>query len=227
MIESKGVIGVIAQETARYSWFAASLTEIAAPEGTKIHWAFGHDIAENANMLVRNMYEADAQWLWILGDDHTFNPQTLARLLEHDKDIVVPLCLMRNPPYRPVIFADENNRVDLNEHPDGGLIEVHAAGSGGMLIKREVFNFMVEPWFEAGVRSSVQLGEDVYFCEKAREAGFSVWADLDITFGHCTTSVVWPVREPDGWTFGFSMAGGFQITMPPGFQAYADGMAAQ
>lgn len=224
-----GLIGVIAQETGRYNFFAASLTSLETEEGDEIKWWFGHDIADNANRLVEHLYRGDHEWLWILGDDHTFSPGLLQRLLAQDCDIVVPLCLQRNPPYRPVIHSGWEDEalatrilVDLNDHPSGGLIEVLSAGSAGMLIRREVFDAVPAPWFESGKLSSVQLGEDVYFCDKAREQGFRIFADLDAMLGHCTSTVVWPVREDDGWTFGFSMAGGFTITMPPGVQAYAD-----
>lgn len=214
-----GLIGVIAQETSRFSMFAASLTGLEAPEGTTIKWIFGHDIAANANLLVHEMYERDADWLWILGDDHSFSPTILTRLLAHDVDIIVPLCLMRNAPYRPVIYSGVEDgvriRVNLDDHPQGGLIAVHSAGSGGMLVKREVFDAIEDPWFESGVDSSVQLGEDLYFCDKARDIGAVVMCDLDIPFGHCSTTVVWPVREADGWTYGFSMMGGYSITLPP------------
>lgn len=215
-----GLIGVIAQETSRFSMFAASLTGLERPEGSSVKWIFGHDIADNANLLVRQMYENDHEWLWILGDDHAFSPTILKRLLAHDVEIIVPLCLMRNIPFQPVIYSHVDAegrrvRVDLNDYPGGGRIAVQSAGSGGMLIKREVFDALSDPWFEAGVDSSVQLGEDIYFCDKASEEGFIVYCDLDTPMGHCSTSVVWPVNEPDGWTYGFSMMGGFQITMPP------------
>lgn len=239
-----GLVGIIAQETARYSMFAASLSDLDIPEGSNIKWWFGHDIADNTNNLVREMYRQDKDWLWIMGDDHVFSPDLLNKLLAHDKEIVVPLCLMRNPPYRPVIFSSVNTdkfdstsdvtstaafskienriRINLDEYPDGGLVKIHSAGNAGMLIRREVFDFMPEPWFEAGRLSSVQLAEDLFFCDKARNANFELWADLDSSLGHCTSSVVWPVKEPDGWTFAFSMMGGFELTMPPAIQSYAD-----
>ncbi len=218
-----GLVGVVAQETARFSMFGASLTALEKPEGAQVKWWFGHNIAENANALVHEMYRQEKDWLWLLGDDHSFSPGLLNRLLAHEVEIVAPLCLMRNPPYRPVALQARGERLDLGNYPDGGLVNVWACGSGGMLIRRPVFDALDEPWFEAGVNSSVQLGEDIYFTRKAAKAGFQTFCDLDSALGHCTTSVVWPVKEADGWTFGFSMMGGFEITMPPGSSwAYAD-----
>lgn len=234
-----GLIGVIAQETARYSIFAASLTGLKTPPDTEVKWIFGHSIADNTNQLVEAMLLRGDDWLWILGDDHSFSPNMLNRLLAQDVDVIVPLCLMRTPPYGPVIFSGYNAYpedmrripVDLNQHPDGGLIEVHSAGSGGMLIRRNVFDKVEAPrrepgtarcWFEAGQVGPHVLGEDVHFCDKARHAGVKIHCDLDVVLGHCVSGAVWPVREPDGWTFGFSMMGGFEITLPPSFKQYAE-----
>lgn len=221
-----GLVGVIAQETARYSMFSASLTSLDLPKGTIIKWWWGHSIADNCNALVREMYEQEKDWLWLLGDDHTFSPQTLNRLNDWEKDIIVPLCVMRAPPYLPVLFsgfsddpdhpAYARERLDLDDYPQAGVVPVHSAGSAGMLIRRSVFDALEDPWFEAAVLDGQQLGEDLYFCDKARAQGFEIYADLDTKMGHCLTAVAWPVQTSEGWTFGFTMMGGFEIVMPPG-----------
>lgn len=228
MIHPPGLIGVIAQETSRYTMFAASMTSLDIPDRSEVKWIFGHDIAANTNMLVREMLDRPwAEWLWIMGDDHAFSPPILKKLLDREKDIVVPLCLQRNAPYRPVALeAIEDDgklkRLDLDLFPFGGVVEVVACGSAGMLIRRKVLVAMDPPWFESGVLVDGQLMEDLYFCVKARQEGFEVWCDLDTMLGHCSTTVVWPVLEEDGWTFGFSMMGGFQLTMPRYIRQYAD-----
>lgn len=218
-----GMVGIIAQDTARFSPFAASLTGLEVPDATAIKWIIGHSIASSTNMLVRAMLETDgAEWLWILGDDHTFNGTVLHRLLDHEKDIVVPNCLMRFPPYKPVSFtgfAEEGSmlrrRLNLADHPNGGLVPIHSAGSGGMLVRRRVFEALEDPWFEAAHVSSVEIGEDVRFCDKAREEGFGIYADLDTSLGHMTTATVWPVKHAGGWTYGFGFTGGSTVAMPP------------
>lgn len=222
-----GTVGVIAQDTARFSMFAASVTSLRVPEGSMIQWVLGQGIADNCNRLVRanepKGIGMHGDWLWLLGDDHAFAPQTLMRLLAHDVDIVVPLCLTRQPPFTPVIFSgwtdDEHiyrNYVRLSEHPNGGLVPVHSAGSAGMLIKRHVFEELADPWFEMGAISGEFLAEDLWFCDKAREAGFSIYADLDTKFGHITSTIVWPQKLDDGWSFGFGFPEGFTINMPVG-----------
>jgi hypothetical protein len=229
-----GMVAVVAQDTARYSMFAASLTGLNVPPGTTIKWEIGHSIADSLNDVAASFLDlSDGDWLFLLNDDHAFAPGLLGRLLDHEKDIVVPLCYTRVPPYKPVVysgFADDagpnvRRRVDLNDHPLGGLIPVHSAGGAGMLIRRRVLEAVERPWFEMGMVASTQMGEDVYFCDKARAAGFGIHADLDARLGHCTTAVVWPAKEPSGWTYGFAFPGGLQLTMPS--DAWADADAAR
>jgi len=68
------------------------------------------------------------------------------------------------------------------------VFPVDAAGSAGMLIKREVLDEMGDPWFYSTKDTEgrgVVLNEDVTFCTRARhEHGFTVYASADSTMGH-------------------------------------------
>lgn len=223
-----GLIGVIAQETSRFSYFAQSLSAVDRPDGTSVYWHLGWDVAENTNMVVDEMIRRDADWLWLLNDDHAFSPDTLTKLLAHNLPMVVPLYLQRNPPYKPTCgVIDELLRgtragdpiprkaLPLGACLDRGLVPIDFAGGAGMLIRREVFDKVPRPWFESGKLTPGQLNEDFYFCDKVKAAGVEIFCDVGVHLGHCQTSVIWPVPEPDGWTFAFSFTGGYSITVPP------------
>jgi hypothetical protein len=229
-----GTVGVIAQDTARFSMFAASVTSLQVPAGTRIDWVLGNDITEGCNRLIRGDGEQgvgiEGDWFWLLGDDHAFPPFTLMNLLAHDVDIVVPLCLTRQPPFEPVIFSgwlDEDRslrrRVRLDDHPDGGLVEIHSGGSAGMLVRRHVLEALEDPWFRKYPVDGRYFAEDLYFCDLAREAGFKLYCDLDTKFGHITSSIVWPQKLAEGWSFGFGFPQGFMLTMPHGTWVDPDG----
>lgn len=218
MSHPPGMVGVIAHDAARFSLFGVSMSNLDKPEGSTVRWKLGVNLAENLNRLVRDCLDSDADWLWLLGDDHAFESHMLTTLLDHDVDIVVPLCLRRWPPFQPVFFVGESERRlgDLNEYPDGGLIEIHSVGSGAMLIRREVLESMRDPWFEYGALDHEQLSEDLWFCDKARLRNFRIWCDLDLPLGHITSTVVWPQNRADGWSFGLGFPEGMVISMPPG-----------
>jgi hypothetical protein len=88
---------------------------------------------------------------------------------------------------------DENGvRQLVYTMPDStGLEEVGSIGTGIMLIKKEVFQNMSEPWFDMPwqVGKRGYMGEDVFFCKKAQELGFKVYIDHDVSkeIGHIGT----------------------------------------
>jgi hypothetical protein len=183
-----GTIGVLSGDLTRYSDFVLALMHQTLPPGSKMVWTRGADVVGNMNQMVRGMV---GEWLWILGDDHVFDGNLLQRLLVHDVDVVVPLCLKRLPPYDPVVYSHQNEDglyVGYTDLPAHGLVPVHAAGSAGMLVKRYVFDALTEPMFE----SHGGLNEDLTFCAKVREAGFQIWCDVDSTIGHIGQVSVWP-----------------------------------
>jgi len=214
-----GVIGIPCNDAARYSFFSASLSHIVAPSNTQIRWAFGSDRIRGRNNLVRESLEVGSEWMWFLDDDHCFSPFLLRQLLAHEVSIVTPIYLQRTMPFAPVVYTDreddEQTYVPLflpdysTDHAE--LVPIRAAGTGGMLIRSEVFRAIGEPWFEHGYAS-----EDLIFCEKAREAGFELYCDLQAHLGHITTTVVWPAREDESWQVGFTLADNLTMTIPIG-----------
>ncbi len=81
-----------------------------------------------------------------------------------------------------VTFRDDltSERVYTEEWCTG-LEEVSAIGMGLMLIKAEVFRKMAKPWFHIHYQNGVYSGEDIWFCRSARETGFKVMLDHDIS----------------------------------------------
>lgn len=199
-IRGGGTIGVIASDLARYSDFCLAMSILAKPPETRIIWTKTTDVVGNANAICRKMM---GEWVWIMGDDHVFNPDILLRLLEHEVDIVVPLVFTRTPPYKPVVMSaphgsDEQGHLEYEVAwlPGEGLHEVYAAGSAGMLIRRHVLEAIGDPWFATDGRG---LNEDLTFCAKAREAGAKIYCDVDVQMGHIAPHTVWPEHRDGGW----------------------------
>ena len=217
-----GTIAIASGDLARYPGFTVSLLHMLRPPGTEFVWQVGINVAANFNACIRRM---TGEWLWILGDDHILAPDTLIRLLDHDVDVVVPVCVRRRPPFIPVLFKEPQADTPPGQFPpwhwrdlpQHGLHEVTVAGTAGMLIKRRVFEDTgPDPWFEVGQLGSDQMNEDTHFCTKIQRAGYKIYADLDTYIGHLTPSCLWPTKTSTGeWTITLDLGNNVKFQIPP------------
>jgi hypothetical protein len=202
------------QETGRYTAFTESMTGLQTPEGSLISFKYGTDIPNGMSWLADNMV---GEWLFIMGDDHCFHPDLLMRLLDHNVDVVVPVCLMRQRPFAPVVRVDDEGHViDLTKAATSGLVKIHSAGSAGMLIRKHVIDKVREKFGPVFERRP-DVSEDFLFCERVRGLGLDIHCDLGQTLGHLTATAIWPGKGPDGkWCQNFVVADSFliQVAMP-------------
>jgi hypothetical protein len=147
-----------------------------------------------------------------MDDDHAFSPDLLEKLLRWQLPLVVPVCLTRAAPFAPVTFTERVGEdrylpVYLPEQETEGLVQLVAGGTAGMLIHRNVLSAMKPPWFEYGFAS-----EDILFCNKAMDLGFTLHCDLSARLGHITTATVWPTVHEDEWAVGLTVGSVGQTT---------------
>jgi len=81
----------------------------------------------------------------------------------------------------------------LPEDDQDVLVERAAVGMAFTLIKREVFEKVLPDWRETDKKGELPqwfkladgvAGEDGYFCELAKRAGYTVWLDRSVIVGH-------------------------------------------
>jgi hypothetical protein len=145
---------------------------------------------QRAELCLDAMREKCTHVLFI-DSDMRFPHDMIERLLQHDLDIVATNCARRRMPTGPTaqIYKENGERELVYTMPEStGLQEVGSVGMGVMLIKANVFAALSEPWFETPWRNDKRgyIGEDVFFCKKARDAGFKIWIDHDVSkeIGH-------------------------------------------
>lgn len=207
-----GIVGVIANDSARYSLFWSCMDHLQMPNGWRKEHLIGGDWCGARNTLCELTLESDAEYLWFMDDDHAFSPDLLMKLLRHNEDLVMPVCLTRSAPFAPVTFTervgdDRYLPIYLPEQEEQGLVELVAGGCAGMLIHRNVLEAVDRPWFEYGFAS-----EDILFCNKAVDKGFALYCDLSARLGHITTGVVWPTVAEGDWVVGVSLGSVGQTT---------------
>jgi hypothetical protein len=134
----------------------------------------------------------DATHFLFIDSDMVFPDDILLRLLEHDKDMVTVSAYRKGPPHFPVVSiqADEDDIFrPIHIKPENGkLRRVTSAGTGVVLIKREVFEKMFFPWFQTEYVDPI--GED------AEQESFKLYCDFSIEIGHIGKKVyTWKDHE--------------------------------
>jgi len=121
-----------------------------------------------------------------IDDDMRFPADCADRLLARNKPIVAANYVCRVFPVVP-LSAKNGERVYSNGK--SGLESVDHAPAGMMMIETSVFDRLPMPWFNTQFlpeTPSEYMGEDVFFCRLAREHGYDVWIDHDLSheIGH-------------------------------------------
>jgi hypothetical protein len=150
-----------------------------------LYTSHGTLIASQRMELARQALEEKADYLLWLDSDMRFPRETIGHLILRDKPIVAANYATRRMPVKPVAMMDNNGEIGrVYTAPDSeGLQPVDYIGMGVMMVKREVFEKVEAPWFAIPYSTigNHYIGEDVFFCRKAREAGYEVLVDHDLS----------------------------------------------
>lgn len=189
-----GTIVVAAASMPRYYEFQFSLDAVGAPVGSKQLVIRSCDITQNFNDGVKQMV---GDWVWFLGDDHSFEPGLLIKLLNHHVDIVVPITPCKSAPFMPCMMhgPEDYNEVWHEDMPlyhwselsGTGLLPLPKGdfiGQAGMLVRKNVLDTLGYPWFKCGQLDPGRLQEDLDFCHRVQQAGFTVYVDQDTILDH-------------------------------------------
>lgn len=205
----------------------------------KIPLAFGTIANESLvtrarNVLLAYFLNSDYTHLMFIDADIEFKTEDFLKLYVHDKDVVVGAypkkgvnwmhikesiltdpAMQHTPQQIGALGSDyainfkfnsiENKTVAV----ENGLIRLHDAGTGFMMIKREAILKMIEHYPELKYKNDVQMGgvdlkdnfyalfdtmidpkdkrylsEDYTFCRRWQEMGGDIWLDPSISLNH-------------------------------------------
>lgn len=189
-------------------------------------------ITRARNTCANEFLKTSATHLMFIDADIGFNPHDIPKMVAKDVDILCGLYPKKEINWVRVANAAKKGVpptelagnagavvVNLIKNQDtfvenGSLLEINNGGTGFMLIKREVFEALVdkvpsytndiylatvenpEPeyikeFFATSIdpESNRLLSEDYHFCVLARRHGFKVWADPMIDLSHTGTYI--------------------------------------
>ena len=157
------------------------------------------------NLVAKFLANPDATHLMFIDADIAWEPESVLRLVLHDKGVVCGAYPMKTEPIRYVL-----NIMEGAQHHDP-LYEVSTSGTGFMLIKREVIEGLAAAMPELKYKDSLNLGEkfephmyalfdtiidenghylseDWTFCKRVREVlKKPIWIDKGIKLDHLGT----------------------------------------
>lgn len=150
--------------------------------GTYIHNA--------RNELASVAVKLDVTHILWLDTDMRFPKEAGIALIVRQKPIVGINYPTRTVPHVPI--ATKVTNIDQkSERPEKlftfkdstGLEEVEAIGFGLVLMETRLLGDLEYPWFALPWNKEIKqmIGEDVYFCEKLREAGHKIYVDHDLS----------------------------------------------
>lgn len=210
-----GMVGVIADYAARYSWFSQCLASMEKPEGTIIDWRMGANRGSLRNALAQSCLDQDCDWLFFVDDDQAFPTGTLKRLLSHNQPVVSALIVQRSAPFLPTAYAGRDpdglyQTLDLRSVGHNNLVRVAATGTGGLLVRAEVLRQLGPPWFVY----SEEWGEDLFFANRLAEQEIPVILDTGCRMGHIAPAAVFPAWDGNQWLADFKYADGTSVAIP-------------
>lgn len=167
-----------------------SIYDLEVPDGYKTHFQFfyGYQIDQIRNLIADWAKHYD--YLFSVDSDITFKPDTLKRLLKHNRDVVSGLYIQRKPGQHILELYRDGNNIPYNDIKGLGLIEVDGCGFGCVLINSNVIRNIEYPHFfyRSAIDHQNTISEDTYFCMKAKNKGFKIWADTNILCEHIGTT---------------------------------------
>ncbi len=150
------------------------------------------------NKIASKALQGDYDYLFFLDDDMVFKPDLLVNLMELKTDIVSGLCFLRREPHEPSMFNLAKDGRSYNPvviWEAGDLIKCDAVGMACTLISKATLKSltMVSEYYKnmyAFFDNSYNQGEDVRFCRKAKDLGFTILCDTRELVGHIVEKVI-------------------------------------
>lgn len=167
--------------------------EIVAPIGH-----IPHDSARNYCLDL--FLQSDCTHIFFIDSDVVPPLDALEKLLLAEKPVITGIYPStwydnekKEMSRRNNVFSELKENGELVEAKGKGVVCVHSAGAGCLLIQRDVIEQDIDSpvfKFEYNSVGMMIVGEDVYFCNKMREAGVYLYAHFDVQCNHVKETVL-------------------------------------
>lgn len=184
----------------------ANLISYTVSQGHQVDYVAIHGGLYNArDQICRKTVRGNYDYMLQIDSDQTFPKDALCRMLDRDLDVCTGIYVGGEIDHKPVLFTElfkdsseacaHASKKGLTELMQTDVFEVAGCGAGFLLVNQHILRLMmihIHEWF----KPYEGLGEDVSFCQRAREMGFKIYADNTFSVGH----IKYIVQTLDDWT---------------------------
>lgn len=166
-----------------------------------------HGVATAREKLAEKFLDSDYTHFLMLDADIVIKQDTIQKLLEANKPIVLGRYMETSNQRLPEVFHHsrrpfsrdppiEFKTNEILEYPQQNGEDVLLAGLGILLVRREVFEKLEKPYFlfssEVNDMDDYHnISEDFWFLLRLQEAGFKISYHPNINVGHIGNILVW------------------------------------
>ena len=179
--------------------FAMSLEGLNRVGLTSVAYNSGSLVYASREELCQKAFQSGVDYILWLDSDMVFPKDTLENLLKDmdECDIATGLCFRRKEPFTPAIWKKvrlgltfgETEIEEYNDYPKDSLFDIDACGMACCLMKTEVARNVFDKYSTCFQRLR-NFGEDISFCIRAKQLGFSIKCDSRVKIGHIGKVVI-------------------------------------
>lgn len=132
--------------------------------------------------------------LW-LDSDMVFTEDLFDDLYDSGKEFISAVFHARRPGHQSCIFRSvvPPERYKWNEYPSVPFL-IKGCGMAATLVSTEILKAVKDKFGNCFI-PAYNLGEDLAFCRRADELGFSIWCDPCVRVGHIGHLTIYPEDE--------------------------------
>jgi glycosyltransferase involved in cell wall biosynthesis len=180
-----------------------SIYDLIIPSGytVEFQYFYGYVISQVRNLVAHWGLRYD--YLFCVDSDIVFESNTLVKMLNSGKNIISG-CYVQRLHNNTLELFEANGLGGVKpistDRLNGKLIQIDACGFGCVLINSQVLRDMKYPWFvyHEALDHKDTISEDIYFAAKAKEAGYTLYADTSIICKHIGSHYYVPITPNNG-----------------------------
>ena len=170
--------------------FAHSLACMIRPETSRIVMLSNSLVYTARNALAAEAIQGGYKRVLWLDSDMAFRSDLMLRLNKHldeGKDFITALYFKRVQPTAPIIYTRRDGKyLPFTDYPENAVFHIAGAGMGACMMTVD----MLEAVAQGGLPFTPEsLGEDLEFCRRAIDKGYSLFCDSSIEAGHVGVAV--------------------------------------